>query len=84
MYWRLQGIKLAVFQDDGWANESDYHECLRILDAIRKDLSSASFIANEDKSICEPRQSIAWLGLSWNSETGTIYVIDRALSLIFF
>ena len=57
---------------------------LRILDAISKDLSSARFIANEDKSICEPRQSIEWLGLSWNSETGTIHVIDRGLSLIFF
>jgi len=71
-YWSLQGIRLAVFLDDGWVTEGNYHTSKRISNVVRKDLSSAGFIAIDDKSIWEPCQIIEWLGLSWNSKDATV------------
>ena len=64
MYWRLKGINFAVFLDDGWVTEDNHHTSKRISNAVRKDLSSAGFVANDGKSVSEPCQLIEWLGLS--------------------
>ena len=69
--WRLQGIWIAIFLDDGWGIVQDKQDCHATARAVRKDLSSAGFIANDEKSVWEPTQVLDWLGMTWNSILGT-------------
>lgn len=48
---------------------------------VRNDLRKASFIANEEKSISEPTQTIEWLGFTaeWNSSSGTLGIAKRRI-----
>ena len=66
-HWRLQGISLAIFLDDGWGTVQDREECRATALAIRNDLGSAGFIVNDEKSVWEPTQVLNWLGITWNS-----------------
>ena len=46
-------------------------------------LRRVDFVANAEKSIWEPSQSIVWLGVCWNSLNGTICITERRLNKIF-
>ena len=45
-------------------------------------MSSAGFIANDEKSVWEPTQVLDWLGLTWNSILGTLKIVDRRITKI--
>ena len=80
--WRLQGICIAIFLDDGWGIVQDKQDCHATARAVRNDLSSAGFIANDEKSVWEPTQVLDWLGLTWNSILGTLKIVDRRITKI--
>ena len=80
--WRLQGICIAIFLDDGWGIVEDKQYCHATARAVRNDLSSAGFIANDEKSVWEPTQVLDWLGLTWNSIMGTLKIVDRRITKI--
>ena len=82
-YWRLQGIKIAIFLDDGWITENAFHACKDVSTMVRNDLSRTGFITNNSKSVWEPVQVLDWLGLRWNAIDATIHIIDRRLRAIF-
>ena len=82
-YWRLQGVKIAICLDDGLAIENDYRVCKMLSSRIREDLRRVGFVANAEKSIWEPVQSIVWLGFCWNSLNGTLSIAERRLNKIF-
>ena len=63
-HWRLQGISLAIFLDDGWGTVQDREDCRATALAIRNDLGSAGFIVNDEKSVWEPTQVLNWLGIT--------------------
>ena len=44
-YWRLQGIRTAIFLDDGWFTENDYDVCKSVAATVRNALFCAGFIA---------------------------------------
>ena len=71
-HWRLQGICIAIFLDDGWGTVQDREGYCITAQAVRKDLASAGFITNDEKSVCEPTQNLNWLGIAWNSALGTL------------
>ena len=70
-YWRVQGLCIAIFLDDGWAIVQDREICRIKARAVRADLCNASFVVNEDKSVWEPTQVLDWLGITWNAALGT-------------
>ena len=82
-YWRLQGIKIAVFLDDGLVCENDYDSCKSLAYIVKQDLRNAGFVCNDAKSIWEPSQNVVWSGLRWNSVDGCIHITDRRLNNIF-
>ena len=81
-HWRHQGICVAVFLDDGWGIEKDSQVCSIVADTIRTDLFKAGFITNEDKSVWIPCQRLDWLGITWDSASGTIEIVDRRVAKI--
>ena len=68
--------------DDGWATVQDKQGCSITAQAVRKDLSSAGFITNDEKSVWEPTQTLNWLGITWNSVLGTLKIVDRRVTKI--
>ena len=81
-HWRLQGISLAIFLDDGWGTVQDREDCRATALAVRNDLGSAGFIVNDEKSVWEPTQVLNWLGITWNSILGTLKIVDRRITKI--
>ena len=81
-HWRLRGISLAIFLDDGWGTVQDREDCRATALAIRNDLGSAGFIVNDEKSVWEPTQVLNWLGITWNSILGTLKIVDRRITKI--
>ena len=75
-HWRTQGTCIAVFLDDGWAIVEDREACLVKAQSVRRDLYSAGFVINEEKSVWEPTQVLDWLGITWNSLLGTLKILD--------
>ena len=70
-YWRVQGLCIAIFLDDGWAIVQDREICRIKARAVRADLCNAGFVVNEDKSVWEPTQVLDLLGITWNAALGT-------------
>ena len=78
-YWRIQGLCIAIFLDDGWAFVRDRESCrFKALD-VRVDFCNAGFVVNEDKSVWEPTQALDWLGISWNSVLGSLEIVERRI-----
>ena len=74
---------MAVFLDDGFVIDNTYESCKVVSSKVKRDLGSAGFVLNGEKSIWEPRQVIVWLGLHWNSVEGCIHITDCRLRKIF-
>ena len=81
-YWRLQGIKVAIYLDDGFIVEGGYPESKDLAMQLRHDLDLAGFVTNEEKSVWEPQQIITWLGLCWNAIEGLISVTQNRVEKI--
>ena len=81
-YWRIHGISVAIFLDDGWLIEADQFSCAALAVCVRSDLYKAGFITNDEESHWTPCQVIEWLGIVWDSSHGTIRISDRRLSSI--
>ena len=81
-HWRLQGICIAIFLDDGWGTVQDRRDCRAAAQAVRNDLGSAGFIVNDEKPVWEPTQVLNWLGITLNSILGTLKIVDRRITKI--
>ena len=78
-YWRIRGLCIAIFLDDGWAIVQDSDSCRIKALAVRADLYNAGFVVNEDKSVWEPTQVLDWLGITWNSALSTLKIVERRI-----
>ena len=67
---------------DGWGIASSRDECASLSKTVKDDLLSAGFVSNDDKSVCEPCQSILSLGILWHSDSGTIEISERRAAKI--
>jgi hypothetical protein len=45
-----------------------------VVNKFRKDLVSAGFIVNDEKSVWEPIQRLEWLGFIWDLRQGSIEI----------
>ena len=73
-HWRYQGIYIALFLDDGWLTESSYEAARNLALRVKRDLKTAGFITNDEKSIWDNTQRITWLGMVWDSSLGTLEI----------
>ena len=76
-------MKIAICFDDGLVIRNDYRVCKTLSSRVKEDLRRVGFVANAEKFIWEPVQSILWLGFCWNSHNRTICITERRLDKIF-
>ena len=81
-HWRIHGINMALFLDDGMFLEKTEYDCKEVSQRVQRDLHSAGLVANKTKSIWEPQQSIPWLGIVWDSTHGTLRISDQRIDNI--
>ncbi|KAK6061063.1 hypothetical protein COOONC_01275 [Cooperia oncophora] len=72
--WRMQGINVAIYLDDGliWANSA--RGCEESIESVRSDLRDAGFLLAEEKCSWSPLQKLTWLGHEINLEEFTLNV----------
>ena len=73
---------MVLYLDDGWGIAPSFEECSKISNMVKSDLIKAGLVPNMDKSVWKPVQCIDWLGITWNSELGSIKVISRRVSSV--
>ena len=76
-YWRIYGVNIALFLDDGWLIDFDHNSCVALASNIRSNLKKSKVITNEEKSQWCPSQIIEWLGIVWNAIHRTIRISYR-------
>ena len=62
-----------------WLTENTKGACQALFQRIKTDLADSGLVTNEDKCQWEPCQVLKWLGLEWNSITGTIRITEMRL-----
>jgi len=68
-YLRKAGIRLVIYLDDILIMAQSKLEAISAVETVRFTLESLGFIINESKSICDPTQTIEFLGIMINSLT---------------
>ena len=82
-YLRSKGIRTIFYLDDILVIGSSQEECQKHLDFVLRLLQNLGFIINWKKSTLIPSQHFRFLGLLWNTVTGTIGLPEeKRLSLI--
>ena len=79
-FWRLNGVKIVVFLDDGCGKGDSLQVAKGHSSFVQSSLSNAGFVANSSKSHWEPTQSLVWLGLNWDVVSGTISITYKRIS----
>ena len=71
-YWRFQAFRTDL--DDGLGVCPTFAECCSQSLAVKSDLFRAGFVANTQKSIRAPVQSLRWLGYRWDLKDNLLTV----------
>ena len=82
-YRRLQAFRIAVYLDDGLGVCPSFADCFSLSLAVKSDLFHAGFVANTQKRIWAPVQSLRGLGYRWDLKDNLLTVpegkIDKLL-----
>ena len=83
-YWRLQGIHIVVYLEDGFGETPSYQVALDHSTKVKSDLVLSGFVPNFEKSIWVPTLVIDWLGFTIDYFQGLLFIpgkkIQRVLS----
>ena len=79
-YWRKNGVKIAVFIDDGQSIDIDYEKCNKNSQLVRNSLAASGFLENSGKSEWEPKKHTRWLGVDLNLEENCLNIPDYRIS----
>ena len=79
-YWRLNGIRIIMFLDDGWGTNVDLSSASADALFVKDSLVKAGFVINDQKSIWLPVQNLLWIGIMWNSIQYEISIPGRRIS----
>ena len=63
-FWRGQGIKIAVYLDDGADMEDRREKAVKHAKIVQNTLVDAGFVVNDEKTHWVPSQKLTWLGLT--------------------
>ncbi|XP_021348504.1 uncharacterized protein LOC110447257 isoform X1 [Mizuhopecten yessoensis] len=77
-YWRMHGIPIVVYLDDGWWC-AEKAECLEMSKFVKESIMNSGFLPNFEKSQFNPTIQIEWLGFLWNLENGSLEVPRKKL-----
>ena len=89
-HWRACGILIALYLDDGFIIvpratgnlDSDRLIARSISKHVRVDLLRAGFVYSIEKSKWDPSTHIEWFGMIWNTQDGTLKVLERRIEKI--
>ena len=77
--WRGRGLKAIIYIDDGIIAVKGEDKAKRESLSVRKDLESAGFVVNIEKSQWEPCKSLEWLWFGIDLNLGVFSVPDRKI-----
>ena len=80
--WRSEGIKCAMYIDDGIAGEKSFQKVASIRNIMLHDLASAGLTINIKKSSLIPEKHKTWLGFLINTENMHFEVPERKIEKI--
>lgn len=72
-HWRSKACPVIMYLDDGWLCSSR-ENCIRMSIMLQKDLESAGFLINQEKSVWSPVRVLEWLGFQWDLNEGCINI----------
>ena len=75
-----EGIKIAVFLDDGACMESSLLIAQTHAEIVRATLIAAGFVINKQKSLWEPTRILTWLGITINSISNTLCIHEKRIT----
>ena len=78
-FWRLQGIPIAIFFDDGVGAGSPRDIAESNSSVVRSSLAQCGFLVNQEKSDWNPRNIFSWIGFIINTRSGLIYATDARI-----
>ena len=80
-HWRSHAYRMVVYLDDGWGFSNSFESCLSISENVKKDLISAGFFVNDEKSIWYPTHKLTWLGFDWDTQLLLVQIPDKKLEI---
>ena len=81
-HWRSRGFRIFTYLDDGAGGEQGFAEACSILESVRKDVRSSSFVVNEEKIVWMPSQHMELLGFIVDLKAGTFHVPPRRVDAL--
>ena len=82
-FWRVQGIKISVFIDDGFGSADNVQSNIHSL-VVKKSPTEAGFVINTQKSIWQPQRELTWLGVNINLDKLCFSIPQTRIESIFF
>ena len=79
-FWRGCGLLALMYLGDGIGANLSCENAKRISVQVRKDLVSAGFTCNDEKSNWEPVQNLVFLGTALDFETGLTSIPEEVFS----
>jgi hypothetical protein len=77
--FRSKGKRIIMFLDDGLAGENDYDTAVKSSREVNDQLQNFGFLIAHDKCHWSPCQKLDWLGYSWDTENGIIFVKEERI-----
>jgi hypothetical protein len=77
--WRARGFPIVMYLDDGIIVGESLQETEYYVYHVRRDLNSAGFVVNEEKSIWQPTKTVKWLGFLLDSSQNIFEVPSTKL-----
>ena len=78
-YWRLHGLLIVVYIDDGICITIGLEEAKRNSKFVRDTLIAAGLVPNVEKSNWEPSQTSEWLGIVTDTHKGVLFLPKRRI-----
>lgn len=82
-YWRLQAFRIAIYLDDGLGVCPSFADCFCQSLAVKSDLFHSGILANTQKSIWAPVQSLRGLGYRWDLKDNLLTVPEYKINKLF-
>ena len=82
-HWHQNGIKIAVYLDDGFELGHSLEEANIQSNKVRDTLELSGFLANKEKSVWKPSRCLTWLGVTLDIYKNTYQITEeRIFSLL--
>lgn len=81
-YWRANGIKIAIFIDDGIGAAGSLEKTRLASVFVKNSIESSGFVSNEEKSIWDPVQCAVWLGLQIDTKNFRLKIKEKRVTKV--